>query len=114
MHGLTRQANLDMMATAIAILAGGLVVSLALFFIVRRITSPLHEVINEITESAREVASGSSHVSATSQQLAEGASEQAAAIQETSASLEEMTSVTRHNAEIPVRWTHSSSRPVRG
>jgi len=98
LRGLSKQLRQDIMAIATALGVGGLMVVLALFWIIRRSIKPLDAAIDEITESSKQVASASSQVSSASQQLADGSSQQAASIQETSASLEEMSSITNRNA----------------
>ncbi len=78
----------------------GLVLGLFLAWIMNRgITKPLREVIDGLTESSGQVASGSGQVAQSSQSLAEGSAEQAASLEETSSSLEEMSSMTRQNAD---------------
>ncbi|MFZ3049048.1 MAG: methyl-accepting chemotaxis protein [Desulfatirhabdiaceae bacterium] len=99
MRSLANQFKSDVIAIAAAIGGGGLLLSLALFFVIRRSTRPLDAAIGEITESAKQVSSASEQVSATSQDLADGATQQAASIEETSASLEEMSAIMHRNAE---------------
>lgn len=99
MRSLTNQLKADVIAIAAAIGGGGLLISLALFFVIRRSTRPLDAAIGAITESAKQVASASDQVSSTSQELADGSTHQAASIQETSASLEEMSAIMHRNAE---------------
>ena len=89
----------DMLVTGTAILLGGVLMSMALFFIIRNTIRPLYGVIEEIDESSGRVASGSAQISNASQILANGTSSQAAALEETSSSLEEMSSITMQNAE---------------
>ena len=67
--------------------------------LVRTITRPIISVIEGLTATAGQLASGSSQISSSSQQLAEGASDQAASIEETCASIEELSSMTRQNAD---------------
>ncbi|MHC1742510.1 MAG: methyl-accepting chemotaxis protein [Syntrophobacteraceae bacterium] len=76
-----------------------LVTIVVILLLVRSTVKPINKMVEELTESASQVAMGSEQVSNSSQQLAEGASEQAASIEETSSSLEEMSSMTRQNAE---------------
>jgi hypothetical protein len=99
MRSLANQFKSDVIAIAAAIGGGGLLLSLALFFVIRISTRPLDTAIGEITESAKQVASASEQVSATSQDLADGSTQQAASIEETSASLEEMSAIMHRNAE---------------
>ena len=96
---MARQFRGDLLAIGAAVLLGGVIIVLAIFFVVTRAIRPLLGAMSEITESSRNVASGSAQVTQASQQLAAGASEQAAALQESSASLEEMASITMQNAE---------------
>ena len=96
---LALQFRNDLLAVGAAILLGGVIVILALFFIVTRSIKPLIGIMAEITESSNQVALGSSQVAIASQSLAEGASEQAAALEQSSASLEEMSSITTQNVE---------------
>jgi methyl-accepting chemotaxis protein len=99
LRSLAKQFKSDVIAIAAAIGGGGLLISLALFFVIRRSTRPLDVAIGAITESAKQVASASDQVSATSQNLADGSTQQATSIQETSASLEEMSATMHRNAE---------------
>ncbi len=69
------------------------------FILVRSIGKPIQAVIEGLTESAEQVASGSAQISTASQELAENASKQAASIEETSASIEELSSMTKQNAD---------------
>jgi methyl-accepting chemotaxis protein len=103
LRGLAHQLRQDGIAIATALGGGGLLVVLALFFVLRRSIKPLDAAIGEITESSKQVAAASGHVSCASRQLADGAAQQAASIQETSASLEEMASITNRNAENTAR-----------
>lgn len=65
----------------------------------RRISGPIHRIIQGLNAGAEQVASAAGGVSSASQSLAEGASEQAAAIEETASSLEEMSFMTKQNAD---------------
>jgi methyl-accepting chemotaxis protein len=67
-------------------------------FFARSISAPIKNAVDQMNETANQVAAASSQVSASSQSLAEGASEQASALEETSSSLEEMSSMTKQNA----------------
>jgi len=82
----------------------GLISSLALivaliYFTSRFIAKPVNRVVENLVESAAQVANASSQIASASQSLAEGASEQAATVEETSASMEEISSMTASNAE---------------
>ncbi|MBI5593250.1 MAG: hypothetical protein HY881_22545 [Deltaproteobacteria bacterium] len=96
---LALQFKNDLIAIGAAILLGGFIVILALFFIVTRAVKPLFEVMSEINETSDRVALGSSQVALASQSLAIGSSEQAASLEQSSASLEEMTAITLQNVE---------------
>lgn len=96
---LDSQRNENMQITGAAILAGGLLMAVALFFVVRRSTNPLYQAVSEIDHSSKSVAFGAGQISSTSQSLADGTSAQAAALEETSSSLEEMSSITKQNAD---------------
>lgn len=89
----------DLLATGAVILLGGFLMTIALFFVIRRQTKPLYSVMDEIAASSQQVAAGAGQISLTSQDLANGTSSQAAALEETSASLEEMSSITEQNSE---------------
>ena len=88
------------MITLFIISGAGLLIGILLMWgISRGVTKPLRIVIDDLTDSSEQVASGSNQVTASSQSLAEGSSQQAASIEETSSSLEEMSSMTRQNAD---------------
>ena len=72
--------------------------AVAVAYFARGLSAPIRKAVEEMGESAHQVASASGEVSAASQSLAEGAAQQASALQETSSSLEELTSMTRQNA----------------
>ena len=63
------------------------------------ITKPIAKAVQNLEESAGQVASASEQLSSSSQQLAEGGAEQAASIEETSSTLEESASMIRQNSE---------------
>lgn len=96
---LSTQHNENKRITGAAILIGGLLTAVALFFVVRNSINPLYQAMEEIDESSQKVASGATQIAITSQSLAEGTSTQAAALEQTSSSLEEMSSITRQNAD---------------
>jgi methyl-accepting chemotaxis protein len=64
-----------------------------------RLSKPLIQIIQKLTDMSDQVTSASEQVSSSSQSLAEGASEQAAALEESTSSLEEIAAMIRHNAE---------------
>jgi methyl-accepting chemotaxis protein len=92
------QTRADGVAISAAILGGGLVVTLLLIVITRRITQPIHLAISQLEESSGQVGMAANQVSSTGRQVAESASLQSAALQETASSLEEMTATTKRNA----------------
>jgi len=71
----------------------------AAIFIIRSITKPIIESVNNIWEASSQVVSASDEISSSSQQLAEGASEQASSVEEVNATTEEASSVNEQNAE---------------
>ena len=96
---VNEQLNHDMMITGAAVMLGGILMTVALFFVIRSNTKPLYIIMEEVGESSRQVASGSAQMTQTSQDLASGTSALAAALEETSSSLEEISSITAQNAE---------------
>ena len=86
-------------AVLITVLAVGLLMVAAGYFLARSLVRPMLTSISSFDRGVNEVSSAAGEVSSSSQRLAEGASEQAAAIEETSSSLEEMSSMTRQNAD---------------
>lgn len=98
-HSIAGQQQFMIMSIAIMLGAGFLCFWLISYVLVRSISKPIQTVIAGLTESAEQVASGSSQISTASQELAEGASRQAASIEETSASIEELSSMTKQNAD---------------
>jgi len=67
--------------------------------ITRRISHPLKQVIEGLSDSAHVVATASFQITSASQSLAEGSSEQTVGLEETSSSLKDTTSMTLLNAE---------------
>ncbi len=84
------------MALIIIIILVGVVFAVGM---VRAITLPLKQFIDQLANGATQLAAASTEVSTASQSLASGASEQAASLEETSSAIEEMTSMTRQNAD---------------
>jgi methyl-accepting chemotaxis protein len=82
----------------VSLLGLAILVSAALFLLVRSITSALRRVTQQLAGCARGVSEASAQISAASQSLAEGANRQAASLEETSASSQEMSSMTQSNA----------------
>ncbi len=83
---------------AIAIVAGAIVSTLAIF-ISKSIAGPLNRIIQGMTAGSEQVTSASEQVASAGQSLAEGASEQASSLEEISSSLEEMSGMTKQNAD---------------
>lgn len=98
-NSVSEQLRHDMLITGMAVMIGGFLMTVALFIVIRRNTKPLYVVMGEISESSRQVASGSAQMTQTSDDLANGTSSLAAALEETSSSLEEISSITAQNAE---------------
>ena len=76
-----------------------LAIGVAIFFVVRRISSTLRVLAATMSEGAGEVAAASSQVAGMSQSLAQASSEQAASLEETAASGHDLASMTRKNTE---------------
>ena len=90
----------SMWNTAIWLLPVGGMVSIALFFLIRKtIIKPIDAVIDEIGEASGTTLSTASEVSHSSVSLAKGANEQASSLEETSATLVEIESMTQRNVE---------------
>ncbi len=79
-----------------AVLAGVLAV---VWWLSRRIATPIQRVAAALNEGAIQVEAASTQVSGASQAMASGASEQAASLEETSAACEELAGMTQRNAE---------------
>ncbi len=82
----------------VAIIAAGLIVVIALWFI-NSIVKAIQRVITGLMENADKAASASSQVASASHSLAEGSSEQAMYLEESTSSLEEMSAMTRQNSD---------------
>jgi methyl-accepting chemotaxis protein len=76
-----------------------LAVGAAVFVMVRKLTSALHDTVSELSNSAQQLANTSQEVGSYSMSLSKSASDQAASLEETSASTEEIHSMTRSNAD---------------
>jgi len=74
------------------------ITGVSVFFSVRRITTPIEQIADDLNDASDQVAAASLQVASASQSLAEGSSEQSSSLEETSSSLEEMSSMTRQNA----------------
>ena len=86
-------------AILISVLAVGLLMGAAGWFIARSTVRPVFRAADFLNRTAGEVTAAANQISTASQSLAEGASEQASSLEETSSSLEEMASMTKQNAD---------------
>jgi methyl-accepting chemotaxis protein len=77
----------------VAIIAAGLALGVAVFFIVLNLAGTLRRITMELANGADQVAAASGQIATTSQSLSQGTSEQASAVEEISASMEKMASV---------------------
>ncbi len=97
---LARDANTNLITMLYTVgFASVLLAIIASFFMVRSITKPVNEIINNLAEGATQITSASGEISSSSQTLAEGSTEQASSLEETSATLEQMAAQTRQNAD---------------
>jgi hypothetical protein len=92
----SQQATMKLAGGCIAGLVIGLFLSRLL---TRDISGALQRIIEQLSESARQVAGASSQVATSAQSLAEGASSQAASLEETSAASEEIRTMAGQNAD---------------
>ena len=83
----------------LALNAVALLVGVAVFFLVRRLTGTLRATVAELSDSAQRLGNTSQEVGTYSVALSKSASDQAASLEETSASTEEIHSMTRSNAD---------------
>ena len=107
--GVMVRQNIDNMISNLASLrnkniiigtGGFLIVMAALAYLIwLLVIRPVNSIIEDLSESADQVASASTQITSASQSLAEAASEQAAGVEETSASIEEIASMTMQNAD---------------
>jgi len=74
-------------------------VAAALIYVVRQINNLLRQSVNNLSDTAVQIASAAGQVSSSSQSLAQGSSEQAATIEETSAASSEINSMAQRNTE---------------
>ena len=93
--GVFASALIEICVTAVSLLIAAVVGS----FVVRSITSGMHDLVQEIAQGAEQVSSAATQISTASQSLAGGTSQQAASLEETSASTEEINSMARRNSE---------------
>jgi len=97
---LGRDANKELFMTLYLLGAIGIIASIVVsIFMVRSITKPVNNIINDIAEGSSQINSASGQISSTSQSLADGAADQASSLEETSSALEEISSMTKQNAD---------------
>jgi methyl-accepting chemotaxis protein/methyl-accepting chemotaxis protein-1 (serine sensor receptor) len=75
------------------------VVGIVVVFVIRQIGAVLRNSVEELSESAVQIASAAGQVASSSQSLAQGASEQTATIEETSSASTEINSMASRNTE---------------
>jgi len=107
--GIMIRQNIDQMTNNLASLRnkniiigsmGFLIAMAALAYLIWwLVIRPVNRIIEDLSESATQVASASTQIASAGQSLAEASSEQAAGVEETSASVEEISSMTLQNAE---------------
>lgn len=95
---LSEQARRSLIAMVATMLAVTLLISAAIYFIIRSITLPIRRVIDGVSMGSEQVMSASHQIASASQQMAEGSTEQASSLEETSSALEEMSAMTQQNA----------------
>src|SRR6056297_2151299 len=78
------------------------------FLFTNSIEKPISKIVENLFESADQVASASEELSSASQQLAEGSSEQASSLEETSATLDESNSMLQQTADNTSKATEIS------
>ncbi|MGA3027846.1 MAG: methyl-accepting chemotaxis protein [Bryobacteraceae bacterium] len=83
----------------VGLIGVALAAGLAVWFLLRRTTRGLRDVVSELTAGSSSIADAAKQVSASSQSLADAASQQAASIEETSAATEGIAAITRQNTE---------------
>ncbi len=76
-----------------------LAVVIIALLVTRSIANPIRQTVDDLTLSARQLASVSDQAAASSRLLSENATQQAASLEETASSLEEMSAMIRKNAE---------------
>ena len=96
---ITKSLRSVVWAILISVLAIGLLMATAGWFLARSAVRPVFRATDFLNRTAGEVTSAANQISSASQSLAEGASEQASSLEETSSSLEEMSSMTKQNAD---------------
>lgn len=94
--GREASSSLALTAALLALAVGTFL--LVLRFVRRQVVVPIHQVIEGLSEGARQVADASGHISASSQSLASGATEQASALEQTNRTLNEVSKRGQQNA----------------
>ncbi len=97
-EGATTAAESSMWIAAL-LLVLSIVVGIVVVFVIRQINTVLRNSVEELSESAVQIASAAGQVAASSQSLAQGASEQTATIEETSSASAEINSMARQTTE---------------
>src|SRR6056297_3328925 len=100
-------ASVDQLTMLILIISVVTVVAVLViaFLFTNSIEKPISKIVENLFESADQVASASEELSSASQQLAEGSSEQASSLEETSATLDESNSMLQQTADNTSRAT---------
>ena len=101
--------QLTMLILIISVVTVVLVLIIAFLF-ANSIEKPISQIVDNLFESADQVASASEELSSASQQLAEGSSEQASSLEETSATLDESNSMLQQTADNTSRATEIAQR----
>ena len=96
---IVKRADSLAMTMVIIGIISAMVLVVAVYIIVTRITRPITSVIGELAHGSVNVSTTSSHISHASQQLAQSAAEQAANLEEITSSLEMLASQSGSNAE---------------
>jgi len=99
--------QLTMLILIISVVTVVLVLIIAFLF-ANSIEKPISQIVDNLFESADQVASASEELSSASQQLAEGSSEQASSLEETSATLDESNSMLQQTADNTSKATEIS------
>jgi len=99
--------QLTMLILIISIVTVVLILIIAFLF-ANSIERPISKIVDNLFDSADQVASASEELSSASQQLAEGSSEQASSLEETSATLDESNSMLQQTADNTSKATEIS------
>jgi methyl-accepting chemotaxis protein len=92
------------------LIALALLMGVAVFFVLQRVTGRLHRFAEGMSESADQMSNAATQVSSSSQGLAHGASEQAASLRDTASNADGITLMTKRNTEN----TRTAAQLVRG